>query len=107
MPGNELRPELQPGYWEKRRRAVLPTDRTLTGASLDWLTNLPVQVRPRLLCERFPRIANHIALNWSDRAGTVQALGRLLTDERGGRQGFPTEIEAEIVRLRDYARAPS
>ena len=94
---------LAPGYWERRRRAARPSDRALTGAALDWLMALPVQQRPRLLCERFPRIVNHIAENWNDRSGTVKALGRLLIDERGGRQGFAKEIEAEIVKLRDYA----
>lgn len=102
-PGVEEVKHLAPGYWERRRRVTQPSDRALTGAALDWLMALPVQQRPRLMCERFPRIVNHIAENWNDRAGTVRALGRLLVDERGGRQGFPKEIDAEIARLRDYA----
>ena len=99
--------QLAPGYWEKRRRAVQPSDRALTGAALDWLMSLPPSIRPRQLCERFPRIVNRIAETWGDRPRTVLALGRLLQDDRGGRQGFPAEIEAEITRLRDHAAGSS
>ena len=95
---------LAPGYWEERRRKALPTDRALTGTAIDWLLALPTTVRPMVMCERFPRIVNHIAETWRDHAGTVAALGRLLTDERGGRQGFPPDIRAELQRLRQHAQ---
>src|SRR5436190_21899877 len=76
---------LAPGYWEERRRKLIASDRALTGVAIDWLIALPAVLRPRVLCEKYPRIVNQIAETWRDHAGTVQALGRLLVDDRGGR----------------------
>src|SRR5262245_33775606 len=95
---------LAPGYWEERRRKPLASDRALTGPTIDWLIALPAVMRPKTLCEKFPRIVNHIAETWEDHARTADALGRLLVDERGGRHGFPPEIQNEIRRLQLYAQ---
>jgi hypothetical protein len=94
---------LEPGYWEARRRKTLPSDKALTGATIDWLLALPNGVGPRHLCDRFPRIANQLAAYWSDRAHAIDALKYLLTDERGGRRGFGQEVEAELQRLLQHA----
>ena len=95
---------LAPGYWEQRRRKPVASDRALTGAAIDWIIALPAAMRPRVLCEKFPRIANQIAETWRDHARTAQALGRLLVDERGGRHGFPGDVQLEIRRLQEYAQ---
>lgn len=92
-----------PGFWESRRRRPLPTDRALTGAAIEWLLSLRAEVRPRVLCDTFPRIVNLIAERWGDHARTVEALQRLLNDDRGGRQGFVPEVEAELYRLLEHA----
>ena len=56
---------------------------------------------PKLLAERYPRILERIRALW----GTPQIhdyFSDLLLDTRdGSRQGFPFEVAAEIVRLRD------
>ncbi len=93
----------EPGYWEARRRKSLPSDRALTGAAIDWLLALPGDVRPRLICDKFPRIVNQIATYWNDRAQAADALKYLLVDERGGRRGFGAEVEAELQRLLQHA----
>jgi hypothetical protein len=102
-PGVREVAHLAPGYWEERRRKSVASDRALTGAAIDWVIALPVELRPRQLCETFPRVANHIAETWHDHAYTAKALERLLVDDRGGRRGFPPPVENEIRKLRDYA----
>jgi hypothetical protein len=97
--------KLLPGYWEEQRRPLSPSDRALTGRAIDWLLTLPPKARPRTLSEQFPRIANHLAEQWSDLGGTRFALMRLLADERGGRKGFSLQIEQEIGRLAAYAQS--
>ena len=96
------REKLEPGYWEQRRRKALVTDRALTGAAIDWLIKLPPEVRPKVLCEQFPRVANVIADAWNDGPAGDRLFARLLSDDRGGRRGFPADIEHELLRLVDY-----
>ena len=95
---------LAPGYWEQRRRRPVASDRALTGTAIDWIIALPAATRPRTLCEKYPRVANQIAETWRDHARTAQALGHLLVDERGGRHGFPADVQLEIRRLQEYAQ---
>src|ERR1051325_4871828 len=90
---------LKPGYWETRRRAPLATDRALAGTTLEWLGHLPVQIRPSSMVERYPRIVNRIAETWYSASRCQQTFEELLVDHRGGRKGFPFEIEAELKRL--------
>jgi hypothetical protein len=97
--GVREREQLEPGFWEQRRRKLEAADRALTGSAIDWLIKLPADVRPRELCEQFPRVVNVIAQAWYDGAQGDALLKRLLTDERGGRRGFPAEVEAELRRL--------
>lgn len=54
---------------------------------------------PRLLAERFPRIAERIARHWFDPAASEAYFGELLISDRAGRQGFPEEIAREIMVL--------
>jgi hypothetical protein len=93
-------PTLVPGYWEPRRRKLLPRDRALTGPTIDWLLALPSALRPHALCEHYPRVANALAQAWPHADGRAQMLDALLADERGGRQGFPAEVRREIESLR-------
>ena len=101
-PGVREVEKLAPGYWEQRRRKALVTDRALTGAALDWLIKLPPEVRPKVLCEQFPRVANVIADAWNDGPAGDRLFVRLLGDDRGGRRGFPADIEHELKRLVDF-----
>ena len=90
---------LMPGYWEEQRRKPTPADRALTGAGIDWMLALPAEVRPKALCEQFPRIANRLAGHWHDLPNARLALMRLLVDERGQRKGFSLQIQQEIGKL--------
>ena len=91
--------KLLPGYWEEQRRPLSPSDRALTGKTIDWLMALPANARPKALSEQYPRIANHLAEHWSDLACAQMAMMRLLADERGSRKGFSLQIEQEVGRL--------
>lgn len=102
-PGVGQAATLAPGYWEAQRRKSIPSDRALAGLAIDWLLALPSDVRPKVLCDRFPRIANKIAASWGNHAHAAAALQYLLTDERGGRRGFGLEVEAELRRLLRHA----
>ena len=93
---------MAPDYWTLRRRSPVPTDRALTGEAMDWVVHLPADVRPIVLCERFPRIANAIAQTWARREHCESLLAALLTDRRGKRRGFPAEVQVEIERLARY-----
>jgi hypothetical protein len=98
--GVDRLPELTPGYWEQRRHKPLPSDRALTGATIDWVLALPPSLRPRQLCEQFPRVANAIATAWVDRAERDRVLDDLLIDRRGRRRGFPVSVVREVEALR-------
>ena len=91
---------LAPGYWEQRRRKLLPRDRALVGATMDWLFALPPSLRPHALCERYPRVANDVAAAWPQAAGRLRLFDALLTDSRGQRRGFALDVRAEIEALR-------
>lgn len=93
---------LEPGYWEARRRPPVPTDRALAGAALDWMVRLPPALRPRQLAERYPRVVNHIAETWTHPHHWEHTFDELLADTRGGRQGFPQELQNELKMLRRY-----
>ena len=89
--------------WKRVRRDKRPTDRALSGVGIDWLMAMPVNVRPTHLASRFPRIVNALAEVWSDPAEQQATLDKLLGDGRKGRQGFPPEVHAELVALRQWA----
>jgi len=97
--------KLLPGYWEEQRRPLAPSDRALTGKSIDWLLGLPSNARPKVLCEQYPRIANHLADIWANPRDTQLVLMRLLADERGNRKGFSLQIEQEFGRLAAYVQS--
>jgi hypothetical protein len=103
-PGVDSLPTLIPGYWERFRRTRLPTDIALTGATIEWLLRLPARARPRVLCERYPRIANAIASAWQEPNDRRAMLDELLVDRRGGRRGFPVKVREEIEMLRMLAQ---
>jgi hypothetical protein len=71
-------------------------------ATMRWMHRLPAEIQPVALMKRFPRLANVIARSWHDVGECQRVLDDLLTDRRGGRQGFPLEITEELLVLRDY-----
>jgi hypothetical protein len=102
--GVESLPTLVPGYWVERRRKPGASDRALTGSAIDWLLALPAAVRPKLLCERYPRVVNAVAAA-APGAERLAAIDALLVDRRGNRSGFAPEIRHEIKVVRDWVAA--
>ena len=100
--GLQVMQQLTPGYWEHRRRGVLPSDRALTGTAMDWIVALPPTVRPHTTCEQFPRVANAIAESWEDVPLCTRVLDHMLHDYRGGRRGFPATVQAELSSLMQH-----
>jgi len=98
--------KLEPNYWEQRRRPTRPEDRALTGVTIDWLLALPPELQPRTLCERYPRVANLIAAAWPRIEERRSLLHSLLSDARGGRQGFPVRVRREIEALHRLSSTP-
>lgn len=74
----------------------------LTPSSMQWLAALPASVRPRHLPIKFVRIANRLAEIWGESHAGSRYFQDLLIDRRGGRQGFPNEVGAELAALQDY-----
>jgi hypothetical protein len=100
--GVDKLPELEPNFWEQRRRKPQPTDRALAGYSIDWLLALPPSLRPKLLCESYPRAVNAIAAA-APGDERCAVLAELLSDRRGRRHGFPERERLEIEALYDAA----
>jgi hypothetical protein len=92
----------QAAYWENHRRPTLVTDRALTGRSIDWALGLPPPLRPKALCDRFPRIANSISESWHDIDACLRLFDHLLTNRRKGRRGFPADVQHEIEALCEH-----
>ena len=89
-------------FWVNRRRKPEPTDRALSGSTIDWLVRLPRIVRPTALSEQYPRIANALAHAWPDRQHCDELLASLCADQRNRRKGFAPAIKLEINRLRAF-----
>jgi hypothetical protein len=74
-------------------------ERMLAGTTIDWLVALPVESRPKALCERFPHVANRLARDWPDVARSRQSLQVLASDARWGSAGFPLQVQGELRRM--------
>ena len=84
-----------------------PQDQALMAHTTAWVESLPAGIRPRLLLELYPRVANRLALCWNEKALTNRLFEDLLVDRRGGRKGFPAGVKAELLQLRlAYPRVP-
>jgi hypothetical protein len=86
--------------WSRLRKAA-PFNRLLP-FTLVWAKDLPPQVRPEALMDKFPRIANLVATNWNEPAAFRAYLQSLLVDGRRGRQGFASEVKEELDTLRMF-----
>jgi hypothetical protein len=83
------------------RRRPQPLNQQLPSTA-KWVASLPAEVQLPVLLQTLPRIANAIARLWQDDAGLRQYLDDLLTDNRGGRRGFPPDVQLELILLREY-----
>ncbi len=91
-----------PAHWKRVRRDPLPTDRALSGQTIDWLLSLPADLHPQHLSTQFPRIANALATVWADPEERQVTLEKLVNSQRKGRKGFPREVQNELAALHDW-----
>lgn len=85
-----------------RLRKTQPVNHLLP-ITMRWLRGLPQDIRPTALIQRYPRIANLVALDWKKPAACRRYLNELLFDHRrGNRQGFPLDVHRELEALQDY-----
>jgi hypothetical protein len=93
------------GMESKSHRSALrraqPLNKPLP-STVRWVASLPAAVQPLALLQQFPRIANRLALAWHDQEATAECFDDLLVDRRGGRQGFPPDVQRELSVLREY-----
>jgi hypothetical protein len=87
---------------ESTKRRVSEPVNGLLKPTFAWAATLPVEIQPRALMYRFPRIANLIAAMWQDANSLRRYVDDLLVDKRGNRQGFPVDVLRELFALRAY-----
>ena len=85
--------------WVRHRAPERHRDEELSDAALTWLVRMPSELRPDVLCVRFPRIVNRLAVLWRDPGLTEHYLDELLQPPRPGRLGFPADVAAELQAL--------
>jgi len=86
-------------YGRRKDDKPAAAERMLAGSTIDWLVAFPPDARPKALCERYPHVANRLALNWQDKATSAQSLQTLIGDARWGSAGFPAQVQGELQRL--------
>ena len=89
-------------YNSPKRAPLTDRDVVLQSHTHEWLRSMPRSVHPKQLCRHYPRVANNIALWWSDSQLTDRLLLDLMVDRRGLRRGFAPRIAGEIDRLYRY-----
>ena len=67
-----------------------------------WFAKLPHCCQPHELMRLYARIANHFAVGWDDPDGTRVYLDQLLMSYRPNRQGFPEQVQSELLALRRH-----
>ena len=96
----EVTPTTAETDWSRQRKTA-PFD-GLLASTLRWAEDLPPQVRPRSLMDKFPRIANLVAANWKEPVAFRNYMQSLLADQRRGRRGFSSDIKEELDTLRMF-----
>ena len=86
------------------RAPALPTDQQLSEEAERWLKELPESVRPNKLASSYPRVVNRLCQCWRRPLEADRYFEDLLTDKRGGRQGFPLGVALELASLSDHYR---
>ena len=85
----------------RQLRRAQPLNQPLP-ATWRWIAELPPQIRPLSVVDKFPRIANILARTWLDAADFAAYMDSLLQDRRGDRRGFPNDVQSELVILGNY-----
>jgi len=84
------------------RRPIKSSDIALRHRTIKWLATLPAYIRPLKTGQLYPRIVNRIGDLWSQCEYTRLHFQSLLIDRRGDREGFPSEVQAELEALQQY-----
>jgi hypothetical protein len=103
-PLTPARPQTPTGEadWSKVRSPQRAHDQALTELAAQWAAGLPPLVRPVNLLHQYARVANRIALCWTDPVLMAALFDDLLMDKRGGRKGFPPPVALELKRLQQH-----
>ena len=74
-------------------------------ATLRWAANVPSELRPRALLEKYPRVANLVAACWKEPESFHACVEGLVvvTGRRVKRRGFPDDVLAELVNLQTHS----
>jgi len=88
--------------WTRLRLPALPEP--LLSTTSAWLAELPREVRPLVLAQRYARIVNKLAHLWRIPVQFQDYLTDLLLVRRGDsiRQGFPPPVARELAALGAY-----
>ncbi|HJV63724.1 MAG TPA: hypothetical protein VJ743_22435 [Albitalea sp.] len=89
-------------YWAGRRRAPGHAERVLAASTLQWIARLPSELRPVATMQRYPWVVNRLAESWASAERCHRSFEDLLGDRRGGRRGFPFNVEAELRLIKQY-----
>ena len=87
---------------KKDRPKEPPRDEKLNSSAEGWLMNLPEDVRPTVVVEKYPRIVNRMAELWRRPDVFMEYVDGLLVDQRGGRAGFPMSVALELATIKDH-----
>jgi hypothetical protein len=94
--------------WTAMRNGHSANGMDLTDQAWNWLDELPKDVQPGGLVQRFPRIANKMAELWRRPLQCEKYLDALILDQRGTRKGFPPDVANELALLKAHiARKPT
>ncbi len=99
------RPSARPAGSEARSvllAGLPPGAAGLSDDALRILAGLPAPVVPRGVCERYPQVLERLLKAWRRPADFRRTLDQILLDDRGGRQGFPFGLIAELSALREH-----
>lgn len=88
--------------WSRFRSTEL---HALAESSFAWALDLPRGVRPTQLLVRYPRVANRIAVSWTDARLTDRVFDSLARSTREGRRGFPPHVAEELRVLHEHHEA--
>jgi hypothetical protein len=86
-------------FWRLLRGPSKARDQTLTPLAHAWYGAFPADLQPRALREQYPRVANRLALCWSDPVLTDLVMRELLKDKRRRRKGFAADVRLELLKL--------
>ena len=90
---------------DRARERGQQQEQSLSDSTVAWANQLAADLQPHDLLERYPRVANRLALCWSDPLLTSRLFDSLLQDRRGGRRGFPEGVKANLIALCRYHNA--